>query len=117
MKNYKEFNESKKLKTPNKNDIKIGDKFIINYGDEYIFKRYVTDKNDTNNQILNDGTNLENMLSRQFSYYNPKIGDIIEIVDLEKILTPCHSEPKYFTIKIGNNYYSAGWRSLKDMIK
>ena len=115
MKTFKSFNENKK--TPNKNDIKVGDKFVVNYGSEYIFKRYKTNNNNVNSQLVKDGIYLEHMLKRDFSYYNPKIGEIIEIVDLEKPLTPGHSESKKFTIKIGYNYYSAVWRSIKDLIK
>lgn len=115
MKSYKEFGNSKKI--PGKKEVKIGDKFVINSGDEYVFKRYITEEEIENNQILSDGTKLEHMLNKQFSYYKPKIGEILEIVDLEKSLTPGHSDSKQFTIKIGDNYYSTEWKSIKDMIR
>ncbi len=104
-------------KTPKKDEIKIGDKFVINSGDKYVYRRHMTHKDDKDAQLVSDGTYLEHMLKRQFRYYNPKIGETLEIVDLEKPLTPGHSESKKFTIKIGDNYYSDIWRSIKDLIK
>jgi hypothetical protein len=46
-----------------------------------------------------------------------KIGETIEIVDLERSLIPGHSDSRMFTIKIGDNYYSSDWKNIKDMIK
>jgi hypothetical protein len=63
---FKEFK-----KTPNKADIKIGDKFTVNKQFCYVFRRYLTNKDNKNAQFV-DGVYLEHMLETPFSYYGPK---------------------------------------------
>jgi hypothetical protein len=110
----------KKTPNKNKNEIKIGDKFTVNYDMQPIHRRWVTTEIDEKSQKIND-IYLEYMQKNQYhwySFYTPKIGEIIEIVDLEKKLVPGNSsDSKLFTFKIGNDYYSSNWRSLKDLIK
>jgi len=107
-----------KKETINLLRIQIGDKFIVNNDNEYVFKRFISkDIGNKNNQIVKDNVELEHMLSVPFSYYNPKIGEIFEIVALGKLLTPGHSDSKKFTIKINNNYYSTQWKTLKDLTR
>lgn len=99
-----------------KADVKIGDEFVVNYGYKYVFERHIVDIAD-GNQVLDNGVILDNMLNKPFTYHNPKIGDIIEIVDLEKKLTPGHSEPFMFTFKTNERYYSTNWSDIKELIK
>ena len=99
-----------------KTDIKLNDKFIVNNNISFVYERHIVD-GVKGNQVLQDGTILENMLNTPFSYYRTKPGEILEISDLEKSLTPGHSDSKQLTFKIGEKYYSSTWYDLKKIIK
>ena len=99
-----------------KTDINLNDIFIVNNNISFVFERHIVSNVDSN-QVLQDGTILDNMLNTKFTYYRPKVGEILEISDLEKSLTPGHSDSKKFTFKIGEKYYSSTWYDLKKIIK
>ena len=110
-----------------KSEIKIGTELIVTKDHFIVFNRETTNdvselvdnnkhiKKLRKSQLLESGILLRHMLAGEgFSYTNLKLSQHIRIEDLQKSLTPGHSDSNMFTFSVNGKFYSSTWSIIKD---